>query len=108
MLHVVADVAIEFGAGRGRLIGDGRDLVLDVDDPSTLIGAVSPPTLRALAAGLTGAGLTLEVRSGERILLRAGRDVDTGLLSRVVRLPGVRLGTRFALRSALVRWRTRP
>ena len=81
--------------------------MLDVDDPSTPDRCRRlSPTLRALAAGLTGAGLTLEVRSGERILLRAGRDVDTGLLSRVVRLPGVRLGTRFALRSALVRWRT--
>ena len=33
MLDVFANVEIEFRAGRGRLVADGQDVVLDVDEP---------------------------------------------------------------------------
>ncbi len=103
MLDVSADVAIEFGAGRGRLVADGRELVLEVEEPSTLIGVVDRPSLRRLAETLTRVGLSLRVRSGDRLLLSAGRDAGTGVLSRLFRLPGVHLSPLFALRSALGR-----
>ena len=108
MLEVFADVEIEFGAGRGRLVGDGQDVVLDVDEPSTLIGVVDRESLRTLAGNLTRFGLTLRVRSGDRLLLSAGRDTKTGILSRLLRLPGVQLSPLLALRSALGRGNPRP
>ena len=103
MLEVFANVEIEFGPGpgRGRLAADGQDLVLDVDQPSTLIGVVDRQSLRTLAGTLTRLGLTLRVRSGDRLLLSAGRDIKTGILSRLLRLPGVQLSPLLALRSAL-------
>ena len=108
MLDVSADVEIEFGAGRGRLVADGQEVVLEVDKPSTLIGVVDRQSLRTLAATLTRVGLTLRVRSGDRLLLSAGRDTRTGILSRLLRLPGVRLSPLLALRSALGRGHPRP
>ncbi len=108
MLDVFANVEIEFGAGRGRLVAQGQHFVLDVDEPSTLISVVERRSLRALADRLTRAGFTLRVRSGERLLLVAGRDAKTGILTRVLRLPGVQLSPRFALRSALGRGHPRP
>jgi len=108
VLDVFANVEIEFGAVRGRLVADGQDFVLDVDEPSTLIGVVERRSLRALAERLTRAGFTLRVRSGDRLLLLAGRDAKTGILTRLLRLPGVQLSPRFALRSALGRGRSRP
>ncbi len=108
MLEVFANVEIEFGAGRGRLVGDGQDVVLDVDEPSTLIGVVDRESLRTLAGTLTRFGLTLRVRSGDRLLLSAGRDTKTGILSRLLRLPGVQLSPLLALRSALGRGNPRP
>ena len=108
MLEVFANVEIEFGAGRGRLVADGQDVVLDVDGPSTLIGVVNRQSLRALAGTLTRFGLTLRVRSGDRLLLSAGRDAKTGILSRLLRLPGVQLSPLLALRSALGRGHPRP
>jgi len=103
VLDVFANVEIEFGAGRGRLVAEGQNLVLDVDEPATLIGVVGRRSLQALAESLTRAGFTLRVRSGDRLLLLAGRDAKTGILTRVLRLPGVQLSPRFALRSALGR-----
>lgn len=108
MLDVVGNVEIEFGGSRGRLVADGQRFVLDVDEPSALIGVFDLRSLRTLAAGLAGAGFTLDVRSGDRLLLLAGRDAKTGILSRLLRLPGVRLNPRFALRSALGRGLPRP
>lgn len=108
MLEVFANVEIEFGAGRGRLVADGQDVVLDVDGPSTLIGVVDRQSLRTLAGTLTRFGLTLRVRSGDRLLLSAGRNTKTGILSRLLRLPGVQLSPLLALRSALGRGHPRP
>ena len=108
MLDVSADVEIKFGAGRGRLIADGQDVVFEVDKPSTLIGVFDRQSLRTLAATLTRVGLTLRVRSGDRLLLSAGRDTKTGILSRLLRLTGVRLSPGLALRSALGRGHPRP
>ena len=103
MLDVVGNVEIEFGGSRGRLVADGQRFVLDVDEPSVLIGVVELRSLRSLAAGLARAGFTVDVRSGDRLLLLAGRDVKPGILSRLLRLPRVQLSPRFALRSALGR-----
>ena len=108
MLDVVANVEIEFGAGRGRLVTQGRHFVLDVDEPSTLVGVVERRSLQTLANRLAQAGFTLRVRSGDRLLLVAGRDAKTGILTRLLRLPGVQLSPRFALRSALGRGHPRP
>lgn len=108
MLDVIGKVEIEFGGSRGRLVADGQRFVLDVDEPSTLVGVLGLGSLRALAAGLARAGFTLHVRSGDRLLLLAGRDVRTGFLSHLLRLPRVQLSPRFALRSALGRGRVRP
>ena len=107
MLDVFANVEIEFDAGRGRLLAQGQHFVLDVDEPSTLIGVVECRSLWALAERLTRAGFTLRVRSGDRLLLLAGRDAKTGILTRLLRLPGVQLNPRFALRSALGRGHSR-
>ena len=108
MLEVSADVEIEFGVGRGRLVADGNDVVLDVDEPSALIGAIDRRSLRKLAEVLTRAGLTLHVRSGDRLLLAAGRDARPGVVSRLLRLPAVRLSPLLVLRTALGRSHPRP
>ena len=108
MLDVFANVEIQFGAGRGRLVAQGQHFVLDVDETSTLIGVVERRSLRTLAERLTRAGFTLRVRSGDRLLLLAGRDAKTGILTRLLRLPGVQLSPRFALRTALGRGHSRP
>ena len=108
MLDVVGNVEIEFGGSRGRLVADGQHFLLDVDEPAVLIGVVQLQSLRTLAAGLAEGGFTLDVRSGDRLLLLAGRDAKAGILGRLLRLPGVQLGSRFALRSALGRGLARP
>ena len=103
MLDVVGKVEIEFGGSRGRLVADGQHFVLDVDEPSVLTGVVELRSLRSLAAALSETGFTLQVRSGDRQLLLAGHEAETGVLGRLLRLPRVQLDTRFALRSALGR-----
>lgn len=82
--------------------------VLDVDEPSVLIGVFELRSLRALAARVARAGFILDARGGDRLLLLAGRDAKTGILSRLLRLPRVQLGPRFAVRSALDRGPLRP
>ena len=108
VLDVFGNVEIEFGAGRGRLLAQGRHVVLEVDEASTLIGVVERRSLGILAERLTRAGFTLRVRSGDRLLLLAGRDAKTSILARLLGLPGVQLSPRFALRSALGRDKPRP
>jgi len=108
VLDVFANVEIEFGTGHGRLVADGQEFVLDVDDPSSVHGVVGRRSLGTLAEGLAGAGFTLHVRSGDRLLLRAGRDARPGFLSRLLRLPHVQLSPRFVLGSALGRGNPRP
>lgn len=108
MLDVAGNVEIDFDGSRGRLVADGQQLVLDLDDPAALVGVVDRQSVRDVAAGLALAGLTLHVRSGDRLLLLAGRDAKTGILSRLLRLPRVQLSPRFALRSALGRGHPRP
>lgn len=103
MLDVGGNVEIEFGGSRGRLGAGGQRFVLDVDEPAVLTGVFELRSLRTLAAGLARAGFTLDVRSGGRLLLLAGRDAKPGILSRLLHLPRVQLGPRFALRSALGR-----
>jgi len=105
VLDVFADVEIEFGTGRGRLVSDGQNIVLDVDEPSALVGVVDRQALRTLAEALTRVGLTLRVRSGDRLLASVGREAETGILGRLLGLPGVQLAPLLALRSALSRRR---
>ena len=108
MLDVVGKVEIEFGGSRGLLVANGQHFVLDVDEPSVLTGVVELRSLRSLAAALSEAGFTLQVRSGDRQLLLAGHEARTGILSRLLRLPRVQLDPRFALRSVLGRDNPRP
>ncbi|MFN0156081.1 MAG: hypothetical protein ACKVUT_17040 [Gaiella sp.] len=108
MLDAVGSVEIEFGASRGRLVADGQQLFLDVDEPSVLFGVLGLGQLRVLGTELARAGFTLHVQSGDRRLLLAGRQAKPGILSRLLRLPRVQLGPRFAVRSALGRGRPRP
>ena len=108
MLDVAGIVEIDFDGSRGRLVADGQQLVLDLDEPTALTGILDRRSLRDLAAGLARADFTLHVRSGDRLLVLAGRDVKTGILSRLLRLPHVQLNPRFALRSALGRGHPRP
>ena len=107
MFDVSGVVEIEVGSSRGRFAANGRQLALDVDEPAVLQGLVDLRSLRLLATTLARAGLTLRVRNGDRLLLAAGRGVKAGPLDRLLRLRGVRLDTRFALRSALGRGRSR-
>ena len=97
MLNVFANVEIDFGSGRGRLVADGQELVLDVDEPSTLIGVVDRQLLGTLAETFTRVGLTLRVRSGNLLILSAGRGIETGILSRLLHLPGIQLSPRFVV-----------
>ena len=108
MLDVAGNVEIDFDGSRGRLVADGQQLVLDLDEPAALTGILDLRSLRDLAAGLSRADFTLHVRSGDRLLLLAGRDAKTGILSRLLRLRRVQLNPRFALRSALGRGHPRP
>jgi len=108
VLDVAGNLEIDFGGSRGLLVADGQQLVLDLEEPSALIGLVELRSLRRLAAALSATGFTLQVRSDDRQLLLAGRDTKTGILSRLLRLPGVQLSPRFALRSALGRGHPRP
>ena len=108
MLDVAGIVEIDFDGSRGRLVADGQQLVLDLDEPTALTGILDRRSLRDLAAGLARADFTLHVRSGDRLLLLAGRDAKTGILSRLLRLPRVQLNPRFALHSALGRGHPRP
>ena len=108
MLDVAGNVEIDFDGSRGRLVADGQQFVLDLDEPAALTGILDLRSLRDLAAGLSRADFTLHVRSGDRLLLLAGRDAKTGILSRLLRLRRVQLNPRFALRSALGRGHPRP
>lgn len=105
MVDVAGAVEIGFGGGHGRLLARGRMLELDFDEGTRLDDTVGIATLRILAGGLARAGLTLDVRRGERTLLRAGSDAKPGVLGRLLRLPHAELSVRFALRSALGRRR---
>ncbi|MCY7301692.1 MAG: hypothetical protein LH654_01360 [Thermoleophilia bacterium] len=108
MLDVVGRVEIEFGGSLGRLVAEGQNFVLDVDEPSVLTGVVELGSLRSLAAALSETGFTLQVRSGDRQLLLAGHEAKTGILGRLLRLPRVQLDSRFALQSVLGRNNPRP
>jgi len=108
VLDVAANVEIDFGSLRGRLVADGRQVVLGVEEPSALFGVADRRSLEALADGLGRAGLTLRISTGDRLLLLAGRDVKPGLVPRLLRLRNVQLDSRFALRAALARGLPRP
>ncbi len=106
VLDVVGNVEITLGDGRhGGLVADGQSLVLNVDEPASLAGLAGRRTLRTLAETLSRTGFTLHVRSGDRLLLAAGKDVESDLLSRLLRVPHARFDRRFALRSTLTRGR---
>lgn len=107
MVEVSCDLKVAFDRGQGHLVGDGQRLVFRVDEPTTLAGLGGRRSLRALSTELTRAGLTLDVRSGDDLLLTAGREARAGILERLLRLPRVRVNPRFALRSAWRRGRPR-
>ncbi|MEO5632649.1 hypothetical protein [Gaiella sp.] len=108
MLDVVGKVEIEFGSSRGRLVADGQHFVLDVEEASVLTGVVELGSLRRLATALSQTGFTLQVRSGDRQLLLAGHEIESGFLGRLLRLPRVQIDPAFALRSVLGRDSPRP
>ena len=107
MLGVFGQVEITLGDGRrGRFEADGSRLVLHVDEASSLVGLAGRRTLRTLAEALARTGLTLYVRTGDRVLLVAGNGVRTSLLGRLLQLPHAHLDRTFALRSAVARARS--
>ena len=108
MLDVAGNLEIDFDGSHGRLVADRQQLVLDLDQPTALTAILDLRSLRDLAAVLARADLTLHVRSGDRLLILAGRDAKTGILSRLLRLPHVQLNPRIALHSALGRGYPRP
>jgi len=102
VLDVFGKVEITLGDGRqGSLVADGQKLVLDVDEAASLHGLARRGTLRMLAETLSRTGFTLHVRSGDRLLLAAGKDVESDLLSRLFHVPHARFDRRFGLRSTL-------
>lgn len=103
MLDLYGSIEISFEAGRGRLVADGRRLIFEVEKPSELRGLIGRRSLRSLADHLHRAGITLQVRSGDRVLLQAGHDARDSAWSRLLRLPHVQFSPRFFVRSLLAR-----
>lgn len=56
----------------GRLRGEGRGMVLDVDDPGTFAGADDAPVIAVLAEALAARGLVVQVVSGGEHLVSLG------------------------------------
>ncbi len=109
VLDVFGNVEIALGDGRrGSLVADGSRLVLEVEEPASLVGLAGRQTLRRLAETLASTGITLHVRSGERLLLAAGRDVESSLMGRMLKIPNARIEGRFALRSLVGRGSAAP
>ena len=107
MLEVFGNVEITLGDGRrGSLVADGQNLVLNVDEPASLLGLAGRRTLGVLAETLTRMGLTLHICSGDRVLLAAGKGVESTPLGRVLQIRDARFDRRFALRSAIARGRS--
>ncbi len=103
MLDLYGSIEISFDTGQGRLVADGRRLIFEVEEPTELHGLMGRRSLRTLADHLHRAGITLQVRSGDRVLLQAGHDAKEGAWSRLLRLPHVQLSPRLAVRSLLAR-----
>lgn len=77
-MHVDADLRVSLDLdGRMvtmRLVGQGRELVLSVDDPAIFAGRPDAGAVRNIAAELAHRGLVVRVRDAEgRSLIRLGR-----------------------------------
>jgi hypothetical protein len=103
MVDVAGAVDIGFGDGHGRLVAHGRVLDLQLEEGVGLGDALGIGALRLLADQLSRFGLTLNVRRGDQMLLRAGSGAKPGVLGLLLRLPHTELNARFALRSAFAR-----
>ena len=66
-----------------------------------LVGLTGRRTLRALAEALARTGLTLDVRSGERLLLTAGHGVEPTLARAPRRMPATPISRKHPLRRPL-------
>lgn len=104
MLRVEGRVEVRLGErDLGTLVADGGTLTLAVVDATRLHGLVARRDVRALGNGLAAAGLSLQVTSGTRLLLAAGRGVRPSLVDRLAGLRHAHVERRLAVRSLLGR-----
>ncbi|HEY7060580.1 MAG TPA: hypothetical protein VII06_03815 [Chloroflexota bacterium] len=108
MIEVRGGLRVTVNGQTARVEAAGQQCVVDVDDPRAFSRAVprlagaggggSPlDALRAVAAGLAGAGLTVRVVSRGSLVVTLGRDVRPGLGSRLVGSPYVAPGSPLGL-----------
>ena len=105
--EVFADLRLESDGHRAHLIGDGRSLVLHVDEPlrmasslrrTSLPDAAGAATgargLGRLATALDGVGVTVDVRGRDGVLLvRLGHGAGTRIGRLLTRSDAVRFGS---------------
>jgi len=108
MIELRGVLRVKLNGQTARVEAAQRQYVVDVDDPRAFLQALPRPagpgaggsplaTLRAVAAGLAEAGLTVRVMSRGALIVTLGRDAKPGMASRVVGSPYVAPGSPLGL-----------